>query len=153
MVVHLRPKQTCQKLTQSLKFERIDVLAQKLVIMTALESYRINDTPKNYKVKGADSLMRHHLKCVVITRIRAKPETRADRWIADALITEVENSELHPTHGGKDRNCSLYYPDTALTCSNRFLISAPFSASLVLGVVSNHDSHENFEGRSLCYGP
>jgi len=76
-----------KKLTQSLKFERIDVLAQKLVIMTTLESYRINDTPKNFKVKSADSLMRYHLKCVAITLIRAKPETRADRWIADALIS------------------------------------------------------------------
>jgi transcription termination factor NusB len=94
MVVHLRPKQTCQKLTQSLKFERIDVLAQKLVIMTALESYRINDTPKNYKVKGADSLMRHHLKCVVITRIRALDFVVFWRVIDSIRLQSGHNNEF-----------------------------------------------------------
>lgn len=56
MVVHLRPKQTCQKLTQSLKFERIDVHAQKLVIMTAVlrQVVKKNDLTQDKDRSGAE---------------------------------------------------------------------------------------------------
>ena len=112
--------------------------------MTNLESYWIKTRMKT--LKRADSLMRHHLKCVAITRIWPKPETRADRWIADALAnSKIWIAKIRRKFGIVSDSAVCATP-TALPCSNCFLISAPLSVSLVCGVVSNPDSRENFEG-------